>query len=107
MRNIANSAGLSAAIPTSQITRPLSMSFYGIGHSDGLGCNTAHCVPLSMECSVLMKKRRTFTYFHSAHWPRRFPPLFAAAPVVASPHAGGEGVYNDLKLLHAHDVRAT
>ena len=53
-----------------------------------------------------MKKRRTFTYFYSAHWPRRFSPLFAAALVVASPNAGHDGVYNNLELLHADDVRA-
>jgi hypothetical protein len=53
-----------------------------------------------------MNERRTFTYFHSADWPRRFPPLLAAALVVASPTAGREGICNDLELLDADDIRA-
>jgi hypothetical protein len=52
-----------------------------------------------------MNERRTFTYFHSADWPRRFPPLLAAALVVASPTAGREGICNDLELLDADDIR--
>jgi hypothetical protein len=43
-------------------------------HRASFVSNTAHCVPSSMDGSMKMKKRRTFTYFHSARLGQTPPP---------------------------------